>query len=102
VNATKDGYSGIYELYFGIEFTGNLNYAPRNYGEMPLPTLDLSQLLGVASSDVSRTCAAETPQGVTFEEQFVTVTADGGDLSAVTGTYERTRAQPRWCRAFST
>ena len=75
LNGTKNGYSGAYMLNFGVEFRATrMIGSPRNYGEMPLLSVDASGLSNVGSSTVSRTCTSTVTSGFTFEEQIITLT----------------------------
>jgi len=76
-------------VFFGIEFLGNEQTTPRNWGAMPFMTVGASAITNFDSGSlaVQRVCEGSVPSGFTFEEQTVTLTADGGDLSAVSGSF---------------
>ena len=103
LNGTKNGYSGAYVLNLGLEFRATkMMGMARNYGELPLASVDASGLSNLGSSTVTRTCPSTVATGYTLEEQMITLTsADGSTAlsSAMSGIFSLgfdTSSQKPW------
>ena len=80
-NSTKGG-GGVHEINFGVEFVRGDGTKPRNWGEMPLLTVNAENLNGATPLvDVSRICdfvMESSNEGYVWDEQTITITADEG------------------------
>ena len=86
---SSSGPSVAHTVSFGIEFVASDQSTPRNLGDMPFMTVGTSVITNLDSGTVAvqSVCGGALPTGYTLEEQTVTLTADGGDLSAVSGSF---------------